>query len=86
MHKPKNTLLITNLDSYRIRNELKDKFIILNSKLEPENNYNWIKDLREESKMTKINDNNPNYYNIRNPFNKTIYNYNTNKSLGEKKI
>ena len=85
LHKSKNTLLMTNLDSYRIKNELKDKFTTLNSKLEPVHNYNWAKDLREQSKTIKINDNNTTYYNIRDPFSKIIYNSTTNKSLGKKK-
>ena len=76
---------MANINSFRIRNELKDKFNILNSKLEPEHNYNWVKDLREESKMIKANDNNANNYNIRDPFNKTVDNSIKNKSLGKKK-
>ena len=76
---------MANINSFRIRNELKDKFTILNSKLEPEHNYNWAKDLREESKIIKTNDNNANNYNIRDPFNKTVDNSIKNKSLGKKK-
>ena len=76
---------MTNFNSYRIRNELKDKFTNLNSKLEPEHNYNWAKDLREESKMIQTHDNNTNNYSIRDPFNKTVYNSIKNISLGKKK-
>ena len=83
-HKTKKHLLLTNIDTYRIRNELKDKFTDLNSKLEPEHNYNWIKDLREESKVIKSN-NNSNNYHIRDPFTKTIYNAARDVNLGKKK-
>ena len=76
---------MTNINFFSIRNELKDKFNILNSKLEPEHNYNWVKDLREGSKMIITNDNNANNYNIRDPFNKTVYNSIKNISLGKKK-
>ena len=83
-HKPKKDLLMTNINTYRIRNELKDKLTDLNSKLEPEHNYNWIKDLRENSKIIKTS-NNANYYNIRDPFNKTMYNAARDINLGKKK-
>ena len=84
-HKSKENLLMTNIDSYRIKNELKDKFIKLNSKLEPEHIYNWEKDLREESKIKTIDNNkNINYYNIRDPFNKTIHILLKNKFIGKK--
>ena len=83
VHKPKERLLMTNIDSFRIKNELKEKFCALNSKIEPEHYYNWIKDLREES---SINNNicNINSYNIRDPYNKTIY-INTSKKNFAKK-
>ena len=85
-HKSKENLLMTNIESYRIRNELKDQFTKLSSKLEPEHLYNWIKDLRQDSKI-KTNDNNTNsnYYKIRNPFSKTMNNSLNNKLIGKKK-
>ena len=83
-HKSKKNLLMTNINTYRIRNELKDKFTDLNSKLEPEHNYNWIKDLRKKSKSIKTC-NNANNYNIRDPYNKTIYNAARDINLGKKK-
>ena len=74
-----------NIDLYRVKNELKDKFTKLNSKLEPEHIYNWIKDLREESKIKSFdNSMNANYYNIRDPFNKIMYNSLNNKIIGKK--
>ena len=83
-HKSRENLLMKNIDSYRIKNELKDKFTFLNSKLEPEHIYNWIKDLREETKTIKTNENNTNYYIIRDPFTKKMYN-STIRNIGKKK-
>ena len=84
-HKTKENLLMENIDLYRVKNELKDKFTKLNSKLEPEHIYNWIKDLREESKIKSFdNSMNANYYNIRDPFNKIMYNSLNNKIIGKK--
>ena len=57
--RSKETLLMTNINSYRIKKELRDKFSNLNSNLEPEHSYNWIKDLRE-LKLYKNNINNKN--------------------------
>ena len=84
-HKSKENFLMENIDLYRVKNELKDKFTKLNSKLEPEHIYNWIKDLREESKIKSFdNSMNANYYNIRDPFNKIMYNSLNNKIIGKK--
>ena len=84
-HKTKENLLMENIDLYRVKNELKDKFTKLNSKLEPEHIYNWIKDLREESKIKSFDKcMNANYYNIRDPFNKIMYNSLNNKIIGKK--
>ena len=90
-HRDKKDLLITNIESYRIKNELKDKFLILNSKLSPEHVYNWTNDLRRQPKSNKNNnnendkDNNYDLYNIRDPFNKTMYNLKSKKNLSKKK-
>ena len=84
-HKSKKKLLMTNIDSYRIKNELKDKFTALNKKLEPENNYNWTKDLRDELKLKSNSNKTDNNLNIRDPYNKTIYNASSNQNLGKKK-
>ena len=85
-NKSKESLLMTNIDLYRIRNELKDKFDKLNSKLEPEHLYNWVKDLREDSRLkTDDNNVNTNYYNIRDPFSKTMINSLNNKYIFKKK-
>ena len=90
-HRDKKDLLITNIESYRIKNELKDKFLILNSKLSPEHVYNWTNDLRRQPKSNKNNnnendkDNNYDLYNIRDPFNKTMYNLKSKKNLIKKK-
>ena len=72
-----------NINTYRIRNELKDKFTVLNSKLEPEHNYNWIKDLRGESNRNKSNDIIDDT--IRDPYNKTIQNIFPIKNMVKKK-
>ena len=69
------------LESFRIQNELKDKFCNLGEKLEPEHNYNWIKDLRGNLYTHIQNEHNPNYFNIRDPFNKTISNSFSDKNL-----
>ena len=82
-HKPKKNLLIKNIDVYRIKKELRNKIFFLNSKLEPEHNYNWIKDLREESLYNKKN--NINYDSIRDPYNKTMYNITPKKNILRKK-
>ena len=79
-HKPKEKLLMTNINSYRIKKELGDKFTNLNSKIEPEHSYNWIKDLREESKISKNN-----ITDIRDPYDKKMNITISNKNLGKKK-
>ena len=88
-HKSKDNLLMTNIDSYRIKNELKDNFNILNSKIEPEHFYNWKKDLRESQINPNIQKNitpyNINSYNIRDPYYKGMHITISNKSLGKKK-
>jgi len=101
-HRNKESLLINNTDSYRVKNELKNKFRFLNTKLAPEYLYNWTKDLRKDvqinkSKKIKINlnlysdDENDAHketidsYNIRSPYNKTMYNISTKRSFGKKK-
>ena len=83
VHKPKERLLMTNIDSFRIKNELKEKFCSLNSKIEPEHYYNWIKDLRDESSINN-NNSNINSYNIRDPYNKTIYINTQRKNFAKK--
>ena len=82
-HKSKEKLLMTNIDSFRIKNELKDKFCNLNSKIEPEHYYNWIKNLREVSTTIKNKDNIDSYI-IRNPYNKTKNINISNKNLSKK--
>jgi hypothetical protein len=77
-HKSKGKLLMTNIDSFRIKMELKDKFNYLKTKLEPENNYDWTKYLRDESNLIK--DTNINL-NIRDPYNKTFYKVSSNKTV-----
>jgi hypothetical protein len=101
-HRNKESLLINNTDSYRVKNELKNKFRFLNTKLAPEYIYNWTKDLRKDfqinkSKNIKINlnlysdDENDTHkvtidsYNIRSPYNKTMYNISKKRSFGKKK-
>ena len=100
-HRNKESLLISNTDSYRIKNELKNKFRFLNTKLAPEIIYNWANDLRTDaqinkSKKIKINlnsddDENDTHkdtidsYNIRSPYNKTMYNISKKRSFGKKK-
>ena len=92
-HRPKKDLLITNIESYRIKNELKDRFVILKSRLAPEHAYNWTNDLRSSSNLNKdINKNNEkndqnkkDLFNIRDPYNKTMYNMASKKNLGKKK-
>ena len=70
--KDERNLLLKDLESYRIQNELKDKFCSLGEKLEPEHNYCWKKDLRGNLYIHKKNENNLNYFNIRDPYNRTI--------------
>ena len=84
-HKSKRKLLMNNIDSFRIKNELKDKFNYLKRKLEPENNYDWTKDLRDESNSTKDINNNQTI-NIRDPYNKTIYKASSNKTIEKNNI
>ena len=101
-HRNKESLLINNTNSYRVKNELKNKFRFLNTKLAPEYMYNWAKDLRKDapinkSKKIKINlnfnsdDENDTHkdtidsYNIRSPYNKTMYNISTKRSFGKEK-
>ena len=100
-HRDKENLLICNTDSYRVKHELKNKFSFLNTKLAPENIYNWAKDLRTDaqinkSKKIKINLNSDDEendthkdridsYNIRSPYNKTMYNISKKRSFGKKK-
>ena len=99
-HRNKESLLINNTDSYRVKNELKNKFRFLNTKLAPEYLYNWTKDLRKDdqinkNKKIKINlysdDENDAHkdtidsYNIRSPYNKTMYNISKKRSFGKKK-
>ena len=80
---------MTNIDSYRIKKELKDNFNILNSKIEPEHFYNWKKDLRESqinpNSQKNITPYNINSYNIRDPYYKGMHITISNKSLGKKK-
>jgi hypothetical protein len=100
-HRNKENLLINNTDSYRVKNELKNKFRFLNTKLAPEIIYNWANDLRTDaqinkSKKIKINlnsddDENDTHkdtidsYNIRSPYNKTMHNISKKISFGKKK-
>ena len=84
-HKRKEKLLMTNIDSYRIKNELKDKLHSLNIKIEPEHYYNWKTDLREHSTIIKNNDN-INSYNIRDPYNNKTFNLNIPKNNLSKKL
>lgn len=83
--KKEKNLLLTDIESYRIQNELKDKFCILGAKLEPEHNYCWKRDLRGELYMNKKNENNPNYFNIRDPYSKTISDSFSSKNLTKRK-
>ena len=69
INKPKKDLLILNIDNFRIIQELRNKFDILNKRLEPEHYYNWTNDLRSISNTksnTQKKDKN-NIYRIRNP-------------------
>mgnify|MGYP006873063191 CR=1 FL=1 len=99
-HRNKESLLISNTDSYRVKNELKNKFKFLNTKLAPEYIYNWAKDLRKDAQINKrkkikinLNSDDENdtpkdtidSYNIRSPYNKTMYNISTKRSFGKKK-
>ena len=79
--KKEKHLLLKDLESFRIQNELKDKFCNLGEKLEPEHNYNWKKDLRGNLYTHIQNEHNPNYFNIRDPYNKTISNSFSDKNL-----
>ena len=83
--KKENKLLLKDIESYRVANELKDKFCNLGAKLEPEHNYCWKRDLRGDLYITKKNEDNPNYFNIRNPFNKLINGSFSDKNLTKKK-
>ena len=83
-HKSKEKLLMTNINSFRVKNELKDQFCVLNTKIQPEHSYKWINSLREISNINKTNENNINSYTIRDPFCKTINIY-SNKKITNKK-
>lgn len=83
--RQENLLLLKDKESYRIQNELKEKFCNLGAKLEPEHNYCWKRDLRGNLYLHTNNDNNPNYYNIRDPYNKTISSSFSDKNLTKKK-
>ena len=84
-HKSKDRLLMTNIDSFRIKKELKEKFLVLNSKIEPEHYYNWVDDLREKTNIGKAK-----YfikpYNIRDPYNRKTNIKSSNKNFEKKKI
>ena len=79
--KKEKNLLLKDLESYRIQNELKDKFCVLGEKLEPEHNYNWKRDLRGDLYKHTQNEDNPNYFNIRDPYNKIISGSFSDKNL-----
>ena len=79
--KKEKNLLLKDLESYRIQNELKDKFCVLGEKLEPEHNYNWKRDLRGDLYKHIQNEDNRNYFNIRDPYNKIIGNSFSDKNL-----
>ena len=83
--RQENLLLLKDKESYRIQNELKEKFCNLGAKLEPEHNYCWKRDLRGNLYLHTNNDNNPNYYNIRDPYNKTISSSFSDRNLTKKK-
>jgi hypothetical protein len=83
--KKEKNLLLKDLESYRVQNELKDKFCILGAKLEPEHNYCWKTDLRGDLYKHKRNENNPNYFNIRDPYIRTINGSFSDKNLTKKK-
>ena len=83
--KSENNLLLKDIESFRVCNELKDKFCNLGTKLEPEHNYCWKKDLRGDLYIIKRNENNPNYFNIRDPFNKIVNGSFSDKNLTKKK-
>ena len=83
-NKTKQKLLMTNINSFRVKNELKDQFCLLNTKIQPEHSYKWINSLRDISAINKTNENNINSYTIRDPYCKTI-NINSNKNLTNKK-
>ena len=82
--KIEKNLLLKHLESYRIQNELKDKFCVLGEKLEPEHNYDWKSDLRGDLYKHIQSEDNPNYFNIRDPYNKTINNSFSDKNLTKK--
>ena len=83
-HRTREKLLMTNINSFRVKNELKDQFCMLNTKIQPEHSYKWINSLRDISNINKTNENNINAYIIRDPYCKTI-NINSNKNLTNKK-
>jgi len=83
--KKEKNMLLKDIESYRVQNELKNKFCLLGDKLEPEHNYCWKKDLRGDLYIHKKNENNPNYFNIRNPYNKTLSISFSDKNLTKKK-
>ena len=83
--KKEKNLLLKDLESYRVQNELKDKFCLLGAKLEPEHNYCWKTDLRGDLYKHKRNENNPNYFNIRDPYIRTINGSFSDKNLTKKK-
>ena len=84
--KNEGNLLFKDLESYRIQNELKDKFCDLGEKLEPEHNYSWLKDLRGNLYIHKKNENNLNYFNIRDPYKRTITVSFSDKNLAKKEF
>ena len=83
--KKEKNLLLKDIESYRVQNELKDKFCVLGAKLEPEHNYCWKRDLRGDLYLTKKNENNPNSFNIRDPYCKTNTDTFSEKNLTKKK-
>ena len=83
--KHEKNLLLKNIESYRVQNELKDKFCDLGSKLEPEHNYCWKRDLRGDLYKNKKNEDNPNFFNIRDPYIRTIGGSFSDKNLTKKK-
>ena len=83
--KKEKNLLLKDLESYRVQNELKDKFCVLGDKLEPEHNYCWKTDLRGDLYKHKINENNYNLFNIRDPYIRTINGSFSDKNLTKKK-
>ena len=83
--KKEKNMLFRDLESFRIQNELKDKFCSLGAKLEPEHNFNWKRDLRGDLYIHKKNEDNPNNYNIRDPYNKSITSSFSDKNLAKKK-